>query len=256
MWHIQWIALCTLTRKEITRILRIWTQTLLPSIITTTLYFLIFGTFIGAKIGKLNSFNYIEFIVPGLIMMSVITNAYANVSSSVFSCKFQNNIDELLVSPMRPSIILLGFLLGGIFRGISVGLMVTGISLIFTDLQIHNLSLVLVTITLTSTIFCLTGFLNALYAKKFDDIAIIPTFILTPLIYLGGVFYSIHSLPDFWKSLSLFNPILYLVNIFRYGFLGISDIHINQALPCAIIILILLWCISHTLLKKGIGVRT
>ena len=255
MWKVQWIAWQTLTRKEITRITRIWTQTLLPSVITTTLYFLIFGTFIGTRIGNLGSFSYIDFIVPGLIMMSVITNSYTNVSSSVFSSKFQNNIDELLVSPMRPSIILLGFLCGGMFRGISVGFLVTGVSMIFTDLHIQNMGLILITMVLTSAIFCLAGVLNALYAEKFDDIAIIPTFVLSPLIYLGGVFYSIKELPVFWQKISLFNPILYLVNIFRYGFLGISDIEISKAFPFIIGVLIIFWIIAHTLLKKGIGVR-
>lgn len=256
MWSVQWIALLTLARKEITRIVRIWTQTLLPSVITTSLYFLIFGTFIGSRIGKLGEVSYIDFIVPGLIMMSVITNSYTNVSSSVFSSKFQNNIDELLVSPMRPSIILLGFILGGVFRGVTVGLLVTGVSMVFTDLNIQHLGLILVTMVLTSIIFCLAGFLNALFANKFDDIAIIPTFVLTPLIYLGGVFYSISVLPPFWQKVSLLNPILYLVNIFRYGFLGFSDIHIGQALPFVILVLVAFWALAHTLLQRGIGVRT
>ncbi len=210
-----WIAFTTIVIKEIRRFTRIWGQTLLPPAITMTLYFIIFGNLIGSRIGEMGGFNYMEFIVPGLIMMSVITNSYGNVVSSFFSTKFQRNIEELLVSPIPNWVILSGYVVGGVSRGLAVGLIVTLLSLFFTQLQIHNLWVTVATVALTSVLFSLGGFINAIFANSFDDVSIIPTFILTPLTYLGGVFYSIQLLPEFWQMVSQLNPILYMVNTFR-----------------------------------------
>lgn len=253
--YVQLVGLNTIVKKEVHRIFRIWSQTLLPSVITVTLYFLIFGSFIGSRIGELDGYSYIEFIVPGLIMMAVITNSYTNVVSSFFSAKFQKNIEELLVSPLKSNTILIGFLAGGIIRGLMVGLLVTAVSLFFAPMEIYSITLVLAIILFTSTFFSLCGFINAVFARKFDDIAIVPTFVLTPLIYLGGVFYSIHFLPPVWQKVSLFNPILYLVNIFRYAVLGISDIPVFTSLIILVILTLILWLFSAWLLKKGIGIR-
>lgn len=254
--NTQLIGFYTLVRKETVRIIRIWPQTILPSVITTTLYFLIFGQFIGDRIGSFDGYNYIEFIIPGLIMMPMITTSYTNVSSSFFSAKFQRNIEELLVSPLHNHLLIMGYLSGGIIRSIIVGTLVTIISMIFSPITFHNPLIVILCASLTSILFSIAGFINGIYARKFDDIAIIPTFLLTPLIYLGGVFYSIKILPPFWQSISLFNPILYLVNIFRYGCLGISDINVTTALLIMIIIIGLLWTTVLLLIKKGIGIRT
>ncbi|MBL7055673.1 ABC transporter permease [Candidatus Woesearchaeota archaeon] len=252
----KYVALRTILDKEVTRVLRIWQQTILPSAITMTLYFLIFGAFIGSKIEDMDGFSYISFIVPGIIMMAVITNSYANVSSSFFGIKFQRSVEELLVSPTPNYIIVLGYVLGGMFRGILVGLIVLLISLFFTKATLHSIPLVLVFIFLTSFVFSLAGFLNGMYAKKFDDVAIVPTFVLTPLTYLGGVFYSISLLPPFWKSISLMNPILYMVNGFRYGFLGISDINIWIGLEMLLILGVLLFYLVIRLMKKGTGLKS
>ena len=246
----------TLMNREVIRVFRIWQQTLLPSVITTALYFLIFGNFIGNRLGTIQGVTYIDYIIPGLIMMSVITTSYTNVSSTVFSSKFQRNIEELLVSPMKNSTLLLGFLSGGIIRGCLVGGLVTLVSLFFSPIHIYNPPLVILVMFLTSVLFALGGFFNALFARKFDDISIIPTFILTPLTYLGGVFYSIDLLPPIWRSLSLFNPILYVVNIFRYGFLGLSDVSVYIALLALVATTALLWSICLYMLNKGIGTRS
>ena len=253
--NVQWIGLFTLIRKEVTRIFRIWTQTLLPSVVTTTLYFLIFGQFIGQRIGIFDGYNYIEFIIPGLIMMSMITNSYMNVSSSFFGSKFQRNIEELLVSPLHNHLLILGYLSGGIIRSLIVGLLVTFVSMFFSPISFHSPILVILCACLTAILFSLLGFLNGIYAKKFDDISIVPTFLLTPLIYLGGVFYSVAILPPFWQMVSLFNPILYLVNIFRYGCLGISDINVTNALLIMILIIVVLFTFINFLIKKGVGIR-
>ena len=252
----KYIALRAILDKEVTRILRIWQQTLLPSAITMTLYFLIFGAFIGSKIEGMGGVSYIQFIMPGLIMMAVITNAYSNVSSSFFGIKFQRSVEELLVSPTPSYIIILGYVLGGMFRGLLVGTIVLLISLFFTKISLHSLAIVLVFIFLTSLVFSLAGFLNGMYAKKFDDVAIVPTFVLTPLTYLGGVFYSISLLPDFWKTISLLNPIIYMVNGFRYGFLGISDINIWIGFIILVVLGIVLFWFSMHAMKKGIGLKS
>ncbi|HAF92446.1 MAG TPA: ABC transporter permease, partial [Pseudomonas sp.] len=209
------VALQTIVQREVRRYTRIWPQTLLPPAITMVLYFVIFGSLIGRRIGEMDGFSYMEYIVPGLIMMSVITNSYSNVVSSFFSTKFQRSIEELLVSPVSPHVIVTGFALGGITRGLAVAVIVTLLSMFFTDLQVHHLGVTLLVITLTATIFALGGLVNAVFARNFDDISIVPTFILTPLTYLGGVFYSIHLLSPFWQTLSLANPILHMVNAFR-----------------------------------------
>lgn len=254
--HEQWIALCTIMRKEITRFTRIWVQTLLPPVITMGLYFVIFGQLIGARIGEMDGFSYMEFVVPGLIMMSVITNSYSNVVSSFFSVKFQRSIEEILVSPMPNYIILIGYVLGGVARGLLVGLIVTLVSMFFTDLTIHSLPITIAIVFMTSVVFALAGFFNAVFARTFDDISIVPTFILTPLTYLGGVFYSISLLPPFWQSVSQLNPILYMVNAFRYGILGVSDININYAFFGVTVFIVLLSMICLYLLARGTRLRS
>lgn len=252
----QIIALKTLTRREIRRFLRIWTQTLLPSPISMVLYFLIFGSLIGRRIGELDGFNYVDYIAPGLIMMAIINNSYANVVGSFFGAKFQHSIEELFVAPISSNSILLGYLLGGVLRGILVGLIVIGVALFFTHLHLHSLWITISVALLTAILFSLAGMLNGIYAKTFDDIGIIPTFILSPLTYLGGVFYSINMLPPFWRSLSYFNPILYVVNAFRYGMLGISDIQVGIAISYIVGLILILWLWVYYLLKKGIGLRS
>lgn len=251
----QWIAFLTILRKEINRFTRIWVQTLLPPAITMILYFVIFGKLIGSRIGDMGGFSYIEFVAPGLIMMAVITNAYANVSSSFFSAKFQRSVEELLVSPTPNYIILLGYVMGGVARGVAVGLIVTAMSLFFTDLHIHHWFTTLFIVFMTSVLFSIAGFINAIYASTFDDVSIIPTFVLTPLTYFGGVFYSINLLPEFWQQVSVLNPILHMVNAFRYGMLGISDLHIGMALVGLTAFVAILFVIAMHLLKTGKRLR-
>lgn len=251
-----WVAFYTIVYREVRRFTRIWAQTLLPPAITITLYYIIFGNLIGSRIGEMGGFDYMEYIVPGLIMMSVITNSYSNVVSSFYSTKFQRNVEELLVSPTPNWVILWGYVTGGVARGLSVGFIVTLLSLFFTELRIHNLMVTVGVVVLTAVLFSLGGFINAIFAQSFDDVSIVPTFILTPLTYLGGVFYSIGLLPEFWQNVSLLNPILYMVNTFRYGILGVSDINIVFALAAifAFIIVLAVWA-SH-LLNKGKGIRS
>ena len=252
----QWIAFSTIMRKEIVRFTRIWVQTLLPPVITMGLYFVIFGTLIGSRIGQMDGFTYMEFVVPGLIMMSVITNSYGNVVSSFFSVKFQRSIEELLVSPTPNYIILLGYVFGGVCRGLLVGFIVTLVSLFFTDLSLYSLPITIGIVLMSSIVFSLAGFLNAVFARTFDDISIIPTFVLTPLTYLGGVFYSMSLLPEFWQIVSKFNPILYMVNAFRYGILGVSDINVTYAFIGVAVFIIVLGAICLQLLSRGTGMRS
>ena len=228
--YAQWIAFSSLLGKEIRRFLRIWVQTLVPPAITIVLYFLIFGSLIGSRIGEMGGYRYAEFVAPGLIMMAVLTNSYNNVVSSFFGNKFQRCIEELLVSPTPNYVILLGFVMGGVCRGLAVGLLATLVALWFAELHIHNLAIIVVSVLLTAVLFALAGLINAIFARTFDDISIIPTFVLTPLTYLGGIFYSISLLPQFWQKVSLFNPVLYMINVFRYGFLGVSDVPVGTAL--------------------------
>ena len=251
----QWYALSTLIIKEYNRIVRIWVQTIVPPAITMTLYFIIFGSLIGRRIGQMDGFNYMEFIAPGLIMLAVITHSYGNVVSSFFGAKFGRHIEEMLVSPMPNSLILIGHVAGGVIRGLMVGAIVTVVALFFTRLQVQHPWVVLSTVVLTSIVFSLGGFINAVFAKKFDDISIVPTFVLTPLTYLGGVFYSISLLPEFWQAVSRANPILYMVNAFRYGVLGTSDIPIGTAYGIIFVAIALLYGFSLYLLNKGTGTR-
>lgn len=253
--HEQWIAFMTILRKEVKRFTRIWVQTLLPPAITMILYFVIFGKLIGGRIGDMAGFSYIDFVVPGLIMMAVITNSYANVSSSFFSAKFQRSVEEILVSPTPNYIILLGFVMGGVARGMAVGLIVTLMSLGFTELQVQHWFITLFIVLMTSILFSLAGFINAVYANTFDDISIVPTFILTPLTYFGGVFYSINLLPEFWQQVSVFNPILHMVNAFRYGMLGITDVHLGMAFAGLTLCVVTLFAVALYLLKNGKRLR-
>ena len=255
MTHLYWVALKSIWAKEINRFMRIWVQTLVPPVITMTLYFIIFGNLIGSRIGEMHGFTYMQFIVPGLIMMAVITNAYSNVVSSFFGSKFQRSIEELMVSPVSPHTILIGFTLGGVLRGLMVGVIVTLLSLFFTDLQVHHLGVTILVVVLTATIFSLGGFVNAVFARNFDDISIIPTFVLTPLTYLGGVFYSITLLSPFWQTVSLGNPVLHMVNAFRYGILGVSDIRIGVAIGFMLLATAVLYTLCIRLLISGRGMR-
>lgn len=256
MWSNNGIALYTMVAKETRRFMRVWIQTLLPPAVTTLLYFLIFGHFMGNQIGEIAGVRYGEYIAPGLIMMSVINNAYANTSSSFFQAKFFRSIEELLVSPISQGVLLLGFVVGGIMRGVAVAIVVTLVAACFTQLAVYHAVLMLATVFLVSLIFSLAGFINAVYAKKFDDISIIPTFILTPLTYLGGVFYSVHLLPGVWKTISLFNPIWYFVALFRYSMLGISDVSLTVALIMLGGSAIVLYVFAWVLLSKGVGIKT
>jgi ABC-2 type transport system permease protein len=250
------IAFQTILTKEILRFARIWIQTILPPVITTALYFIIFGNLIGPRIGPMEGFDYMEFIIPGLIMMAVITNAYANVVSSFYGSKFQRHIEEMLISPVPNYIILTGFVGGGVARGLAVGVAVTIVSLVFHPLNVHSLWVMFSMILLTAILFSLAGLINGVYARSFDDISIVPTFILTPLTYLGGIFYSISLLPEFWQQASLANPILYMVNAFRYGFLGVSDISLALSYAISIGFIIILYLFSLHLLRRGHGIRT
>lgn len=252
---VYWIAFKSILIKEISRFTRIWVQTLVPPAITMSLYFVIFGNLIGSRIGQMHGVSYMEFIVPGLIMMSVITNSYANVASSFYSAKFQRNIEEILVAPVPNYLIIWGFVAGGVARGICVGAIVTAVSLFFVPLQVHDPLAVVVTLVLTAILFSLGGLINAVFAKSFDDVSIIPTFVLTPLTYLGGVFYSIQLLPPFWQMLSHGNPIIYMVNAFRYGFLGLSDVPMSLALGIIIGFIVVLYGVAHFLVTRGIGLR-
>lgn len=251
----QWVAFCTILRKEIKRFTRIWVQTLLPPVITMGLYFVIFGKLIGSRIGTMDGVDYMQFVVPGLIMMAVLTNSYSNVTSSFFSAKFQRSIEEVLVSPTPNYVILLGYCAGGMARGLIIGVLVTLLSLFFADLQVHNWGITVAIVVLTSMLFSLAGLLNAVFANTFDDISIVPTFVLTPLTYLGGVFFSISMLSDFWQSVAQLNPILYMVNAFRYGMLGISDINIVGAFAGLLVCVLVLFFTALHLLKTGKQLR-
>lgn len=250
------LAFLTIVTKEVRRFLRIWPQTLVPPAITVTLYYIIFGSLIGSRIGTMGGFDYMQFVVPGLIMMSVINNAYANVVSSFFGAKFQHHIEELLVSPTPNWVILLGFTVGGVARGLCVGLIVTLISLFFAHLGVEHLGLTVLVVLLTAVLFSLAGLINAVFANSFDDISIIPTFVLTPLTYLGGVFYSMDMLPPFWRTVSELNPILYMVNAFRYGVLGTSDIDVGFALGMVLLFIAAAWAYCLHLLQSGTRLRT
>jgi len=253
--HIQSIAWWTITRNEVKRIARIWLQTLLPPIVTIGLYFIIFGQLIGSRIGPMAGYSYIDFIAPGLIMMSVITNAYANVVGSFYSARFQNSIEELLISPVSNLTIVLGYISGGVVRGLLVGCLAMFIASCFTDQSIASLPLTLFTIVLTASFFSLAGLLNGIFANSFDDTAIIPTFILAPLIYLGGIFYTIDLLPSFWQQTSAYNPIFYMVSLLRYSMLGIISIPIGPTCLWLVGSVLLLGWLNVWLLNRGVGIR-
>jgi len=249
------VAMQTIVRKEIVRVLRIWVQTVVPPAITMTLYFIIFGNLIGRRIGTMDGFDYMQYIAPGLIMMSVITNSYGNVVSSFFGAKFGRHLEEMLIAPMSNAAIVIGHVAGGVLRGMLVGVLVTIIALFFTRLEVQHPFITISIVLLSSTVFSLAGLINAIFAKKFDDISIVPTFILTPLTYLGGVFYSISLLPEFWQTVSLANPILYMVNAFRYGILGTSDISIGVAYGILLVFVVVLFTACVQLLNRGVGIR-
>ncbi len=250
------VALRTIVRREVMRIVRIWSQTLIPPAITSTLYLIIFGTVIGSHLKNIHGFPFIQYIVPGLVMMSVITNSYGNITSSFFGAKFQHFVEEMLVSPMPSWVILAGYIIGAMVRGMILGALVLLISSLFTPLHMAHPLIILTTAMLTSMVFALAGFVNAVFAKKFDDIAIIPSFVLQPMIYLGGVFYSIKQLGEPWQGISKVNPILYMVNAFRYGMLGISDIRIWIAYVVMVAFAVLLGGFGLWLLHRGIGMRS
>jgi len=255
-YKVNFIAVNTIIINEIQRFFRIWQQTLLPSAITITLYFIIFGTFIGKRVGTIDGFSYMQFIMPGLVMMAIIVNAYSNVSGSFYSVRFQRSVEELLIAPVPNWLIIIGYSAGGIVRGILNGILVMFIALFFTHLTLHHLGITMLIMLLTSILFSLAGFTNALFARNFDEIALIPTFVLTPLTYLGGVFYSLHQLPYHWQVISKFNPVLYMVNSFRYGILGISDVPVNIAIVILTVTTVAVFWLNIYLLRKGVGVRS
>ena len=260
------VAFQTIVNKEVNRFLRIWSQTLLPSAITQSLYFLIFGGIIGSQINKIPIIDssgtvmqvpYMQFVVPGLVMMAVLTNAFSNTVSSFFGSKFQKNIEEMLVSPMPNSIIIAGYVIGGALRGILVGLIVFFVAFIFGAVPaVHNYGIIALFVIMTSLVFSLAGMTNGIFAKKFDDVSIVPVFVLTPLTYLGGVFYSIKSLPPVWQTVSKFNPIVYMVDGFRYGFFGVSEVNIGISFGILTVFMIGLIALNYNLLNRGIGMRS
>ncbi len=256
MNKIYWVAFKTICSKEIHRFSRIWIQTLVPPVITAALYFIIFGHLIGSRIGDMHGFSYIKFIIPGLIMMTVITNSYANVSASFFSAKYSHSIEELLVAPVPGHIIIWGYAAGGMARGVCVGLLVMAVSMFFVPLQIHNWLVVVITLLLTTILFSLAGMLNAIFARSFDDISLIPTFILTPLTYLGGIFYSLTLLPEFWQGVSKLNPIVYMISGFRYGFLGVNDLPLWLTLSVQVFLSAVFYLLVWRLIEQGRGLRS
>ncbi len=254
--HPTWVGYLTIVRKESTRVFRIWSQTILPSVVTQSLYFIIFGGLIGSQLGAVDGMSYASFLVPGLVMMAAITNAFSNVASSFFGSKFMRSIEELLVSPLKPWALVAGYVTGGVVRGGVVAVAVFAVSAFFTRVHITHIAALIFFLLATCVIFALLGFLNGLFAKKFDDVGIIPTFVLTPLTYLGGVFYSLSNLPPFWRAVSYANPIVYMIDGFRYGFSGVSTTPVlASALILTVVAAGLIW-INYTLVKKGYGLKT
>ena len=252
----KFISFYTIVRKDVFRIVRLWPQTLLPSLVTSTLYFLIFGTFLGSRIGHVGDVPYMNFVMPGLVMLAVVTNAFSNVATTFFTAKFfTRNIEEILVSPTPPWVIIAGFVSGGVVRGLMVGVLVMLASLFFGTLVIHNVAVILAFLFITSLVFSLAGLVNGIYAKNFDGISIVPTFVLTPMTYLGGVFYSVAILPEPWQTISHFNPIFYIINGFRYGFLGTSDVSLAASFSVLIALAVLLFLANLYLMKKGLGLK-
>ncbi|QQG38382.1 MAG: ABC transporter permease [Candidatus Kaiserbacteria bacterium] len=254
----KWIAFYTMLRKDVVRMFRIWVQTFLPSVITSALYFTVFGTVLGSRIGDMQGFDYMQFVVPGLVMLAIVTSAYANSSFTFFQSKFfMRSIDEMLVSPMPPWLIIAGFIAGGVVRGVLVGALVMTISLFFTGLSItiHNALIILAFAILTSLVFALAGLVNGVYAKTIDGINLVPTFVLTPLVYLGGIFYSVHTLPAWWQAITYANPLFYLINGFRYGFLGIADISLAVSVGVLGVLILALAVINWYLIRTGLGLK-
>ena len=249
------IVLYTLLRREILRFMRIWIQTLLPPAVTTMLYCVIFGELVGRQLMGVGSYSYMEYIIPGLILMTVITNSYSNVVTSFYSTRFHKNIEEMLISPMPAYVLMIGFVAGGMARGLVVGLVVWVVSLTFATLPFPNLGLTFVVLLLTSAVFSVAGLINGIYARSFDGISIIPTFILMPLTYLGGVFYSVEILPEFWRNITLFNPIFYMIDVFRHGSMGFSDVDVLQSLIILTACLIVLATACLQLLVRGVRIR-
>ncbi len=250
------VSFYTMIRKDVVRMFRIWAQTFLPSVVTSALYFLIFGAFLGSKIGEVQGVSYVSFVVPGLVMLAVVTNSYMNTSFTMFMSKFfARNIDEILVSPTPPWVIVAGFIAGGMVRGVVIGVIVILVSLFFTHLAIHSLLIIIVFLLLTSLIFSVAGLINGVYAKSIDGINIVPTFVLTPLVYLGGVFYSTETLPAFWGTLTKFDPIFYVINGFRYGFLGIADVSLSLSLSILVALAVIFIAIAIYLIRTGLGLR-
>jgi ABC-2 type transport system permease protein len=255
MAHIRWVGFKTIVIREFGRIIRIWGQTLVPSAVTATLYFVIFGSLIGKRVGEMGGVPYMQYIAPGLIMMSVITNSYANVVSSFFGAKFGKHIEELLVSPLPNWVIVLGYLTGGVMRGLMVGAVVTVVSVLFTHLPVHHLFLIMAAVLLTAIVFSLGGFINAVFAKNFDQVNWVPAFVLTPLTYFGGIFYSVAVLPQWAQGISYANPILYMVNAFRYGFFGRADVAVTLAFTIMVIAAVAMFGFAVHLLNRGTGIR-
>ena len=255
-WRLSAHAFRTILTKEILRFSRIWLQTVLPPMVTTALYFVIFGRLIGSRLGEMDGHPYIDFIVPGLILMSVISNSYANVVSSFYNAKFQRHVEELLISPVPNAVILGGYVAGGVVRGLVVGTAVTVVASFFTDFAVHSYAVTIGVFLLTSTLFATAGFVNAVFANSFDDISVIPTFVLTPLTYLGGVFYSVSLLPEVWQRLSFANPVLYMINAFRYGLLGVTDIDLGLAFGLIVAFIVALGGFALWLLDRGIGLKS
>lgn len=255
-WRLYGNAFRTIVTKEILRFSRIWIQTVLPPMVTTALYFVIFGQLIGSRLGEMDGHPYVDFIFPGLILMSVISNSYANVVSSFYNAKFQRHVEELLISPVPNWVILAGYVAGGVARGLVVGTAVTLVAMAFTDVRVHSIPITFTVFFLTSVLFATAGFVNAVFANSFDDISVIPTFVLTPLTYLGGVFYSVHLLPEFWQRVSLANPVVYMINAFRFGLLGVSDIRLGTALLLIAGFIAALVAFALWLLRRGIGLKT
>lgn len=254
----KWIAFYTMLRKDVVRMFRIWVQTFLPSVITSSLYFLVFGTVLGSRIGEMQGVDYMQFVVPGLVMLAIVTTSYANTSFTFFSSKFfMRSIDELMVSPMPPWLIIAGFVGGGIIRGVLVGALVLLVSLFFTGLtiSIHSGLIILGFALLTSLVFALAGLVNGIYAKSIDGINIVPTFVLTPLVYLGGVFYSVHALPEWWQWITYSNPLFYLINGFRYGFLGITDVSLATSVTLLLGMVVALIALNWYFIRTGLGLK-
>lgn len=253
-----WIAFYTMLRKDVIRMFRIWVQTFLPSTITSILYFAVFGTVLGSRIGDMQGFDYMTFVVPGLVMLAIVTSAYANSSFTFFQSKFfARSIDEILISPMPPWLMIAGFVSGGVIRGVLVGALVMAVSLLFTGLHLtmHSILLILAFAILTALLFSLAGLVNGIYAKSIDGINIVPTFVLTPLVYLGGIFYSVHTLPSWWQAITYANPLFYLINGFRYGFLGFADVSITLSIGVLAALIAVLISINWYLLRTGLGLR-